>query len=73
MPKVKEETIHQKIARLTNASQSYVSKLLSGKRRPSYDKAKAFAEATNTTKELWLEGSPEQIIAAVTSALADEA
>lgn len=42
-------------------SESYISQLLSGHRRPSWPIAKRLAHATNTTPYLWLEGSPNEI------------
>lgn len=51
----------QEIAKKANTSQGYISELISTKKRPSWKIAKALAEATNTTPELWLEGSTEEI------------
>lgn len=49
-------------------SDGYLSLIISGLRRPSWHNAKALAKATGTTPELWLEGSPDEIRAAVEAA-----
>jgi transcriptional regulator with XRE-family HTH domain len=47
---------------------SFISLCMNGHRRPSWRVAKQLAEATNTTPEIWLEGTPDQIRNAITGA-----
>ena len=53
------------LAAATEVSQAFISLLLSGKSRPSWRVAKRLSAATGTAPELWLEGTPEQIKAAL--------
>ena len=46
-------------------SQGFLSNILAGRRRPHYRRAKELARRSGTTIELWMEGTPEQIRAAV--------
>jgi transcriptional regulator with XRE-family HTH domain len=55
----------KQIAEMVGISGSFVSQILSGKRRPSWPMAKAIANATNTTPELWLDGEPGSIREAI--------
>jgi len=55
------------IAKKANVSQSAFSNILSTRRRPSWKVAKRLAETTCTSPELWLEGTPKEIRAAVES------
>ena len=47
------------ISKKLNISQQYVSMIISGKRRPSWDIAKKFAELTGTTASFWMEAKPD--------------
>jgi transcriptional regulator with XRE-family HTH domain len=53
------------IANKAGVSQQLVSAIIRGKARPSWKTAKLLARATDTTPELWLDGSSDQIKAAV--------
>lgn len=55
------------LAAKVKVSQSMISFILAGKRRPSWKKAKKIAEATGTNPVLWLEGSPEEMKAALSN------
>ena len=57
--------IRTEIAKAAGTTPQCVSQILAGKRRPSWSMAKALASATNTTPELWLDGTPEQMRAAL--------
>ena len=59
--------IQKRISELTGLSESYVSRLINGKQRPSWPVAKNLAKITKTTPELWLEGTPEDISTALES------
>jgi transcriptional regulator with XRE-family HTH domain len=48
------------LAKEVGMSEPTISKILSGKRRPSWRVAKALARATGSAVELWMEGTPEQ-------------
>jgi transcriptional regulator with XRE-family HTH domain len=54
-------------ARLIGISQGHLSDILSTKKRPSWKLAKKLAAATSTDPVLWLEGTPEQIKAVLTT------
>jgi plasmid maintenance system antidote protein VapI len=45
-----------KFARQIDITQQYVSKIINGRRRPCWEKAKKIASITDTSPELWLEG-----------------
>ena len=54
------------ISQRTGFSKGYVSRVINGKTTlDSWSAAKKFAAATNTTPYLWLEGTPEEIQAAI--------
>lgn len=53
------------IANKAQISQQFVSKILSGVRRPSWPTAKKLAGATGTSPVLWLEGTPDEIRRAI--------
>ena len=57
--------IQIKIAKMTNISAGYLSEIINNKKRPSWSTAKRLAETTETSPELWLEGTREQIRAAL--------
>jgi len=54
-----------KIAEESGVTQGFLSNVLAGRRRPHYKKAKIIARVTGTTVDLWMEGSPEQMQAAI--------
>ncbi len=54
-----------KIAKQLNVSNALISMLVSTRRRPSWKRAKQLAEITGTEPVLWLEGTTEQIKAAL--------
>ena len=56
------------LANITETSESMISLILTGARRPSWDLAKKFAEITDTGPELWMDGSAEQKRAALKKA-----
>jgi transcriptional regulator with XRE-family HTH domain len=53
------------IAKLIGISQPYLSEILGGKKRPSWKTAKRLAEATGTAPVLWMDGTPDEIKAAL--------
>lgn len=55
----------KKLAKKLNISGAYLSTLINCKKRPNWPMAKKLAAATNTDPVIWLEGTPEQIKAAV--------
>jgi len=55
------------IANRAGVSVAMVNKIFLGHRRPSWKTAKRLAQETGTTPELWLEGTPAQIRAAIES------
>jgi hypothetical protein len=42
-------------------SQQFLSMVLNGKRRPSWEIAKVLGELTDTEPSLWMEGEPEEL------------
>jgi DNA-binding XRE family transcriptional regulator len=54
-----------KIAKAVGVKPCFINLCLHGKRRPSWKLAKKLGETTNTSPEVWLEGSPEQIIQSI--------
>ena len=56
------------LASKVGLSESHISQILGGTRRPSWKKAKKLAEATGTTPELWLDGKPAEIRRAIEAA-----
>ena len=61
------------IAKRAGVAQPTIANIMSGRRRPSWKLAKKLAEATGTSPELWLDGTPDQIRCAVFSKGACEA
>jgi len=59
------------IARSANIASSTLYNIEAGRRRPSWKVAKQLAQATCTNPELWLEGSPSEIKAALEAAKTD--
>jgi len=53
------------ISKLSGMSLSGLSNILAGRRRPSWGIAKKLAAVTGTEPVLWLEGSPDEIRAAL--------
>lgn len=53
------------IAQITGLHVSTISNIINGLRRPSWRSAKILAKATQTDPTLWLEGSPDDIKAAL--------
>lgn len=51
----------RKIAEKSGVSEAFVSLILSGERRPSWDVAKKLARATRTGVALWMEGPADRI------------
>jgi len=49
-------------------TQQFVGMVLAGKRHPSWPTAKGFAAVTETDPVIWLEGTPEEIRAAIEAA-----
>lgn len=67
--KAPKKMTQQQIAGLACASQSLISAMVTGRRRPSWRMAKRLIQAVpGTTVELWMEGSPEEIRAAIKNA-----
>jgi len=50
-----------RIAQKCSISQGFLSDIISNKRRPSWKTAKRLAKETNTSPELWLDGSTAEI------------
>ena len=56
---MKRSGYQQRLARLSGLSESYISLILSGKRRvKKYDVAEKLAAATKTEPILWINGLP---------------
>lgn len=55
------------IAQISGLHVSTISNIINGVRRPSWRSAKILAKATQTDPELWLEGSSEEIRAALST------
>ena len=53
------------IAKTAKVSQGALSNIMNGRRRPSWPASKRLAAATGTAPEIWLEGTPEEIRAAI--------
>lgn len=53
------------IAAAAGIDSSYVSHILSGRKRPTWQTAKKLTQATGVKYELWFEGSPEELKAAL--------
>ena len=56
---------YSQIAKQAGYSRQYLCNILAGRNVPMYKAAKAFAAATNTDIFLWLEGSVDEIRAAI--------
>lgn len=56
-----ERGTQRKLSQLTGLSTGYVSEILSGKKRPTWNTAKIIAATTGTDPVLWMDGTPEQI------------
>ena len=56
------------LAKRAGITESMVSFILSGERRPSWDVAKKLAEATNTDPYLWMEYEIREMLKAVKDA-----
>ena len=56
------------IVKRVGISGSYLSEILNGKRRPTWQMAKRLATGTGTTPELWLDGKPAEIRRAIEAA-----
>lgn len=55
------------ISRLTGVSLQYVQQCGKTLKRPNWKRAKQFASVTGTTPELWLEGTSEEILEALSN------
>ena len=55
------------LSKIVGISQGYLSQIISRERTPSWRIAKKLAEMVNTSPLLWLEGSPEQMRAALSN------
>jgi len=53
------------IAKVANISEPSVSQYINGGRRPTWTKAKILANITKTNPALWLDGTPDEIKAAL--------
>ncbi|AQU99749.1 helix-turn-helix domain-containing protein [Desulfococcus multivorans] len=53
------------IAKIMGVHESFVSRIFSAQKRPSWRRAKQLAEITGTDPVLWLEGSADEIRAAL--------
>ncbi|WP_076750479.1 helix-turn-helix transcriptional regulator [Desulfatitalea tepidiphila] len=53
------------VAQAAGTTQPYISNILNGRRRPSWKLAKRLAQVTCTEPQLWLDGTPDEIRAAL--------
>ncbi|MCP4746435.1 MAG: helix-turn-helix transcriptional regulator [Desulfobacteraceae bacterium] len=53
------------IAKQAKVSQQFISSIFRGKNRPTWKRAKDFAKRFGTTPTVWLEGTKEEIMAAI--------
>jgi transcriptional regulator with XRE-family HTH domain len=60
-----EKMTFTQIARKLDVSPQYVSQIIRNIQRPNWKRAKQLAAITRTSPELWLEGTPDQIRAAI--------
>ena len=60
-----EHGTQTKIAERIGVTPQFINQILSGARRPSWNKAKLLAGVTGIKPELWLDGTPEAIRDAV--------
>lgn len=58
----------QEISKAIGCSQGYISQLLKGQRRPSWDVAKDLAAITDTNIDLWMEGQEQDKRSAIKAA-----
>lgn len=49
------------LAKEANVTDSMISQILAGKKRPSWATSKLLGKASGTKPELWLDGSPSEI------------
>ena len=56
------------IAKNSGVSPGFISLCMSGKKRPSWGKAKKIAATTGTDPVVWMEGTPEEIRTAIREA-----
>lgn len=61
----------QNIADAAGVSRAHIGHILNGIRRPSWRLAKTLAAITGTDPVLWLEGTPEDIRAALSKTSSD--
>jgi transcriptional regulator with XRE-family HTH domain len=54
-----------RISKMAGVSASMLSMVMNGKKRAGWKTAKKMSGATKTKTILWLEGSPEEIVAAI--------
>jgi transcriptional regulator with XRE-family HTH domain len=59
------------LAKKVGVSQTKISFIVNGVRRPSWPEARRLARATGTSPLLWLEGRPEQIKGVLKGRMAD--
>lgn len=62
---MKKQNTQVKIAQQIGITQSYFSKLINGRCRPHYLTAKRLEETLGVPLVVWMEGSPEDIRAAL--------
>lgn len=62
---IMERGIQTQIARRVGVTSQFICQIISGKKRPSWQIAKKIAKATLTSPVLWLEGTPDDIRAAL--------
>lgn len=62
------KTTQKHIAKMARVSAPFISQVLTGKKRPSWKKAKELADATGTDPVVWMEGTPDEIRAAIRKA-----
>jgi transcriptional regulator with XRE-family HTH domain len=58
----------KEIGQAVGVSQGYISQLLKGERRPSWDVAKDLAAITDTNIDLWMEGQEQDKRSAIKAA-----
>jgi transcriptional regulator with XRE-family HTH domain len=58
----------EQLAKKAKLTQGYISMILKGDRRPSWDQAKKLAKLTGTDPALWMEGTPKKKSAALKKA-----
>jgi len=50
-----------RLAKTINKTDGFISQILSGKRRPSWNVAKDLAAATGTTPNFWMDTAPDKL------------